>query len=188
MANPDTPMGFRPIGPSGGAYTGQTQRCLIPSSLTTAAFIGDTVKTGGSASSDGYPTMTLAAATDPCYGVITSFDANPDNLSLPYRAGTTARYCQVALAENGFFEAQFDGLSEAADVGMNTIYVVAAGSTATGMSGYELSAADVSTAATDEIQIVAFVNRPDNDLTLTNANAIVKFNDPQTKVGRTGVS
>lgn len=188
MANPDAAFGFRPIGPNGGPYNGQTQRCYVPTAASEGPlFVGDVVTLIGSASTDGYPSVKESAATEAAYGVVTSFEANPDNLALPYRAASTERYCQVVLAEHGFFEIQFDGLSEAADVGLNTIYVVGAGSTATGISTTELSASDVGTSVADEVKIIQFVDRADNDLTLTNANVIVKFNEPQTGHNTVGV-
>lgn len=188
MANPDAAFGFRPIGPNGGAYTGQVMRCFVPSIASEGPlFVGDVVTQVGLGTTDGYPHVKEAAATEAAYGVITSFDANPDNTTLVHRAALTPRYCQVVLAENNFFEVQFDGLSELADVGLNTIFVVGAGSTATGYSTTEISATDVGTSIADEVKIIAFVNRADNDPTLTNANVIIKFNEPGTGHGTVGV-
>jgi len=188
MANADAAFGFRPVSSQGGPYNGQTQRCYVPTTASEGPlFIGDVVTLIGSASTDGYPQVKEAAATEPAYGVVTSFEANPDNLSLPYRAASTERYCQVAPCIGNYFEAQFNGVSEAADVGLNTIYVVGAGSTVTGKSTTELSASDVHTTLADEIKIIAFVDRPDNDLTLTNAKAIVMFNEPQLAHNTAGV-
>lgn len=188
MANPDAAFGFKPINKVGGVYNGGTQRCFIPTAASEGPlFIGDVVTLIGSASTDGYPTVKEAAATEAAYGVVTSFEANPDNLSLPYRAASTERYLHVAPVLDNYFICQFDGLSEANDVGLNTIFVVGAGSTATGLSTTELSATDVGTSIADEIKIIAFVDAPDNDLTLTNAVAIVKFNEPQLAHGTVGV-
>jgi hypothetical protein len=141
----------------------------------------------GSASTDGYPSVKEAAATEEAYGVVASFDAEPTNLGLQYRAASTARYAQIVPVRNNFFVAQFDGVSEANDVGTNTIYVVGAGSTVTGRSTTELSATSVGTSIADEIKIIAFLDSPDNDLTLTNAKAIVQFNEPQLGYRTVGV-
>ena len=188
MANADAAFGFKPINHLGGVYTGQTQRCYVPTTASEGPlFIGDVVTLIGSASTDGYPSVKEAAATEAAYGVVASFDANPDNLTLPYRAASTARYVNVVPVEGNLFVAQFDGVSEAADVGLNTIFVVGAGSTTTGISTTELSATDVGTSIADEIKIIAFVDAPDNDLTLTNARAIVKFNEPATGIRTVGV-
>ena len=188
MANADAAFGFLPINRAGGVYNGVTQRCYVPTTASEGAlFLGDVVTLIGSASTDGYPQVKEAAATEAAYGVVTSFEANPDNLALPYRAASTARYLQVAPAFGNFFLAQFDGVSEAADVGLNTTFVVGAGSTATGRSTSELSATDVAASAGKEIKIIAFVDKPDNDLTLTNAVAIVQFNEPQLGPATAGV-
>ena len=188
MANKDAAFGFLPINSPNGPYNGQTQRCYIPTTASEGAlFLGDVVTLIGSASTDGYPQVKEAAATEAAYGVVTSFEANPDNLALPYRAASTARYLQVVPAFGNFFLAQFDGVSEAADVGLNTTYVVGAGSTTTGRSTTELSATDVAASAGKEIKIIAFVDKPDNDLTLTNAVAIVQFNEAQLGQGTAGV-
>jgi hypothetical protein len=144
-----------------------------------ALFLGDVVTLIGTASTDGYPQVKEAAATEAAYGVVTSFEANPDNLSLPYRAASTARYLNVAPCVGNFFLVQADGIMEAADVGLNTTYVVGAGSTATGRSTTEISATDVAASAGKEIKIIAFLDKPDNDLTLTNPKVIVQFTEAQ---------
>ena len=187
MANADAPFGFRPINRQGGVYNGATQRCYVPTTASEGPlFIGDVVTLIGTASTDGYPQVKEAAATEAAYGVVTSFEATTSS-STPYRADSEARYCQVVPCVGNYFEAQFNGVSEAADVGLNTIYVVGAGSTVTGKSTTELSATDVGTSIADEIKIIAFVDRPDNDLTLTNAKAIVMFNEPQLGYRTVGV-
>ena len=179
MANSTQAFGFRAVGSANGSpYNGQTLRVQVPTAASEGPlFIGDIVTLIGGASVDGYPTVKEAAVTELPFGVISSFDANPDNLSLPYRATLTERYAQVVPVEGNFFEARFDGdaLSHA-NVGQTTIYVVGAGSTATGLSTTVLSATNVGTSVADECRIVAWKNSPDNDFTLATAVAIVKFN------------
>ncbi len=82
MPNPTGAFGFRPISRNGGVYNGPLQRVFIPSGTTTATFVGDVVILGGSASTDGYATVVPAAATtDVPYGIVTSFEAAPADLS-----------------------------------------------------------------------------------------------------------
>ena len=179
MANSTQGFGFRAVGSANSApYNGGTLRVSVPTTSSEGPlFIGDVVTLSGGASVDGYPTVHEAAVADLPFGVVSSFDANPDNLSLPYRAASTARYAQVVPVEGNFFEARFNGDALSADdVGQTTIYVVGAGSTATGLSTTVLSATDVGTSVADDCRIVAFKNAPDNDLTLATAVAIVKFN------------
>ena len=188
MANADAPFGFRPIGANGGPYNGQTLRCQIPTTASEGpAFIGDPVTLIGGGSTDGYPTVKESnTVTDPIYGVITSFEAVTAE-SLPYRAASTERFCNVALAENGFFEVQVNGALGLAGIGTTTITVVGAGSTVTGLSAYEISATDAGTSVADEVRVIGFVDAPDNDNTLTAARVIVKFNEPQTRHAAVGL-
>lgn len=187
MANADAAFGFLPINRQGGVYNGATQRCYIPTTASEGPlFIGDVVTLIGSASTDGYPSVKEAAATEAAYGVVTAFESVTSS-STVYRAASEERYCQVVPCVGNYFIAQFDGVSEAADVGLNTIFVVGAGSTVTGKSTTELSATTVSATVVNEVKIIAFVDKPDNDLTLTNAKAIVMFNEPQLGYRTAGV-
>ena len=189
MANKSAPQGFKPINATGGPYNGATQRVYIPATdTTTDVFIGDVVKVAGSASTDGYPTVTVVTATtDVPSGVIVSFEPNRDDLSTSYGAKGTARYGAMVNVENQLFEVETNAAMEAADVGRNVDYALTAGSTVTGYSKYAVIGGNVTTASTDVLQIVGFVDRPDNDLTLTNAKVIVRFNDSFNKPDRTGV-
>lgn len=188
MTNADTPFGFRPIGADGGPYNGVTRRAVLAAGDGTATFIGDAVKLAGT-SINGSPTIAQCVAGDPVYGVVTSFEASPEtSLEDQYRKASTERYCQVALADNAFFVVQENGPAIGiASVGLNADFIVAAGSTVTGLSAMELDSGTEATTSSLDLQIVEGVFRDDNDLTLTNAEWIVKFNDPQGKPVRTGV-
>lgn len=192
MANVDAPFGFRPINRDGSPYNGATLRCVFAAADATAAFIGDPVILDGS-SSEGYPGVSQAAAGEPVFGVVTAFEANPDGLGDQYRKASTKRFCQVAPASNTYFEVQSDDDTTAlaeASIGLNADYIVAAGSTVYGISAAELDSDTVATTSTLDLQIVGLVDRVDNLLAgtgSTNKVAIVKFNDPQDKPGRTGV-
>ncbi len=186
MANLDAAFGLRPIGKGGGPYDGQTLECFIATaSTTTDVFIGDVVKIGPASSTLGHPgVIIVTGAKDQAFGVVTSFRATPTNLELRHGTKGTERICQVVLADSTtFYEVQADGLMEAADVGLNSELVLGAGSTVTGASGYELDASAVTTSIGDMFQVMGFVDRPDNDLTLTNAKVIVRFNDKADRVG-----
>lgn len=192
MANADAAFGFRPINRDGSPYNGATLRCVIPSGDSTATFIGDAVKLGGT-SQNGYPTVIQAAAGDPVFGVVTAFEADPDGLGNQYRLASTERYCQVATAFDGYFEVQSDDDTTAlaiTNVGHNANFIVGTGSTTYGVSAMELDSSSATTTATLDLQIVGFPDREDNLLAgtgSTNKNVIVRFNDPQSKHGRTGV-
>ena len=183
MANTDAAFGFRPISKDGSPYNGGTQRCSIIATDATATFIGDAVMLDGS-SNGGYPGVTQAITTSGLvYGVVTAFEASPDtSLDDQYRKALTLRYCQVASVIDTEFEAQADGADAslpAAASGLNADFVVAAGSSAYGVSGMEINAATEATTSTLDLQLVRPVDRADNDVTLANANWIVRFNTPR---------
>jgi hypothetical protein len=192
MANPDAPFGFRPINRDGSPYNGATLRGVFAAGDATATFIGDACKTAGT-SIDGYPTLAQCAAGDPVLCVVTAFEANPDGLSDQYRKASTQRFCQMVPVDSTYFEVQSDDDTTAlaiTDVGLNANFIVGSGDTAYGISAMELDSSSATTTATLDLQIVALVDREDNLLSgtgSTNKNVIVKFNDPQSKAGRTGV-
>jgi hypothetical protein len=192
MANADAAFGFRPINMDGSPYNGGTQRCHIATTATAAVFVGDPVKISG-ASSQGYPGVVQAAAGDPVYGVVTSIEANPSDLSLQYRAAATDRFLKIVVADGSkYFEIQSDDDTTAlaeAGVGLNANFIVAVGSTVTGLSGVELNSDGAAATSTLDLQIIALVDRADNLLADTgsaNKNVIVRFNDTQNKNFRTG--
>lgn len=175
MANVDAPFGLRPVRQlNGSPYNGATTRCFIPSTDSTAMFVGDAVKLAGSADADGVPTVNRAAAGELIAGVIVSFDADSDNLSRKHRAASTDRYCNVAMSPDLVFEIKEDsvgGALAATDIGLNAdiIYTVA-GSTDSGRSGMEL---DTSTKATTaaQLRILGLAQRANNTI---GADAVVE--------------
>jgi hypothetical protein len=149
------------------------------------------VELGGSASTDGYATVVpISAATSVPYGVVTGFEASPTNLGLQYNPGSQAggRYAKVVLCDEATFLVKNNGVMTATDVGGNTDLALTAGSTTTGYSGYVLEAGNVTTTVGDMLQIQGFEDAPDNDLTLTDARVIVKFNDAATHPDRLGLA
>jgi len=187
MANSDAAFGFRPVNDEGGPYTGQTRRCIwSDSGSAVAAFVGDVVKQDdlSEGATQGYQTVIHAAAGGQMYGVVTSFEANPDNLSQQYRPASQVRYCQVALADSTLFEVQDAGTAGVAGIGLNALISTGTGSTYTGQSAQEITGFTANN--TGDFQVVQGVDRADNDLTLANANWIVKFNNPAHKPVRTG--
>jgi hypothetical protein len=192
MANANAAFGFRPINRDGSPYNGATLRCVVAATDATALFIGDAVKLDGS-SSEGYPGITQCAAGDAVFGVVTGFEVDPDALGNQYRVASTKRFCQVVGADQSYFEIQSDDDTTAlaeAGVGLNANFVVGSGDTSYGVSAMELDSDGADTTSTLDLQIVGLVDRADNLLSgtgSTNKNAIVRFNDPQSKPGRTGV-
>ena len=174
MANLDRPNGFTPIKHlSGAPWNGKANVYYIPSTDNVATFIGDAVKSAGSADTTGkYPTVTQATAAAAIRGVIIGFGttpylmANPDNLNMKYRPAATAMYCLVVDDPGVIFEIQEDSIGNTitADmVGLSTDIAVGTGSTVTGKSAMELDSSDTATAA-GQCKILRAVDRPDNAL------------------------
>lgn len=174
MANSDRPSGFKPVKHLlGGAWSGKANTYYIPSSDSTDMFIGDAVKTAGSATDDGkYPTVAQAAAGNTIRGVIIGFGEDPhtmikpDNPNRTYRPGDTAMYCLVVDDPFVIFEIQEDSDSnsiEADEVGNHADVVVGSGNTTTGLSAMELDS-DSATAGAATCKLLRIVNREDNEL------------------------
>lgn len=187
MANADAAFGLRPVGGlDSSPYNGGTITCVIAAGDGTATFIGDPVKLAGSGvtttQQGTYPSVVQFTADAQMFGVITSFEPNRDDLSKQYRVASTERLCQVVPALDNLFVIQADEDIEVADLGntadiVNSLNVITAGSTVTGMSGAELDSSDIDTGG--NLQILGYYNSPDNDITsgMTNQRVIVRVNE-----------
>ena len=175
MANNDTPFGFKPIKHlNGSPWNGQVNVYYIPSTDNTATFVGDAVKSAGSADATGkYPTVTQATAGAAVRGVVVGFGDNPYTMTHPdtpnrnYRPAATAMYAFVVDDPQVIFEVQEDSDANsitAAMVGLSTNFVVGSGSTTTGKSAMELDSSDTATDTTGNCRILRLANREDNEL------------------------
>ena len=93
-----------------------------------------------------------------------------------HRAASTARLVLVADDPNLIFEMQEDG-----NMGLNATSATAqivsgSGSTATGLSGYQIDSSEEAQTATDQLRIIQPVPRLDNDGTAANAKWWVMIN------------
>jgi hypothetical protein len=98
-----------------------------------------------------------------------------------YRAASTQRIVYVADDPSLLFEIQevSGGTALTAnDIGLNANFVVAAGSTTTGLSGVELNNATEATTNTLDLQIVGFQNRTGNEIG-EHAKWLVRINRHQ---------
>lgn len=174
MANVDRPRGFKPVGHlNGNPWNGKANMYYVPSSDGTAIFIGDAVKSAGSADSTGkYPAVAQAAAGDSIRGVAIGFSDQPNiavdtsNLYRMYRPADTAMYVLVVDDPDVIFEIQEDNASSdlaATDVGSTTDIVVGSGDTSNGMSGMELDSDSAGTSS-DQCLLLRVSNREDNAL------------------------
>lgn len=189
MANTDNAFGLKPVCYLNGApYNGQVQKFYVPSSDSTAIYLGDPVKLAGSADSRGIPSVTKASSTNVFVGVVVGIaDATRD--STIYRAASTETYVFVCTDPQVLFEIQEDSDGAAlavTDVGLNANFVDAGGSTASGLSGLEIDSSTKATTATLDFQIVRMADREDNEIG-ANAKWLVKLNNHQYVDGTTGV-
>lgn len=168
MANPDTPMGFVPVSSRNGSpYNGATRAYSTASGDATALLIGDPVKLAGTSQTINgvvYSDVTRAATGDVIVGVVGSCVADTRD-STTYRAASTVRIINVIDDPAVLFEIQevSGGTALTAnDIGLNANFVVAAGSTATGLSGVELDNSTEATTNTLDLQIIGLSPRADN--------------------------
>jgi len=181
MANPNVASGLKPVkNVSGAPQSGAARVYSVPSSDGTAIFIGDAVKlvgTGQTINGVTFADVAQAATGDVMVGVVVG--VLPDTRdSLTYRAASTQRLLLVVDDPDALFEIQEDsvgGSLAANDLGQNASLIVASGSTVTGLSGTMLDSSTHATTNTLDLKIVAFVNRPDNDIG-TNAKWHVRIN------------
>lgn len=199
MANADAAFGLRPLGGlDGSPYNGATIKCVVPSGDATALFIGDPVKLDGTGitGTDGgtYPGVIQAKMDGNTYGVVTSFDPDPNNLTLQYRAASTERRCNVVPAlSTSLFAIQVDGAFVVTSIGLLIDWVDAGsqklqvGSTVTGLSGVEADSSAIAGSEANMI-IMGFYNAPDNDIDSDNSIIIVRIDESSLYSGGTEVS
>jgi hypothetical protein len=184
MANPDRPMGLQPVrNLSGSPYNGATNPYSTAAGDSVAILCGDPVTLAGTSQTINgqvYLDVARAATGDILVGVMTSVQPITAD-SLRYRAASTQRIINVCDDPNVEFEIQevSGGTALTAnDAGLNANFVVAAGSTATGMSGVELNNATEAATNTLDLLIARFVNRADNEIG-EHAKWIVRINRHQ---------
>lgn len=187
MANSDTPRGLWPVRYASGApYNGAANLYYVPSSDSTAIFVGDAVKLAGSADANGVASVAQAAAGDTIIGAVVGVVPVTHD-STTYREASTERYVMVADDPELLFSAQEDsvgGALAAADVGNNVDLVVGSGNTIYGYSGMELDSSTKAT-TTAGVRIVGLDRTPDNEIG-TNANWLVRIVEHRSRTA-TGV-
>lgn len=184
MANADSPFGLRPVRYlSGAPYNGAVNKYYVASGDSTAIYVGGLVKPAGSADANGVMSVTGNVSTgNPVMGVVVSVAPVTADSTI-YRAASTERYVYVADDPNLLFEVQED-----ADAGALAITAVGntadltgftSGSTTTGLSAIEIdtSTATASGDGTQDVMIVGFSQRQDNEVGVANAKVLVRLNN-----------
>lgn len=197
MSNSDKPSGLKPVEHlNGNPWNGKARMYSIAVGYATAIFMGDPVKSGGSADATGkYPTVEQAAAGDLIRGVVIGVSDQPyiavdqDNLHRAYSPASTAGYCLVVDDPNVVFEVQEDSDTNNIDadmVGLNIDLIIGSGNTNTGLSGVELDSSTSGAGADVQCRILGLVNREDNALG-ANAKWKVLINEHELKAAVAGV-
>lgn len=197
MANADTPRGLTPVRYQGGAcYSGAANMYYFAAGDGTAAYVGGLVKYAGSADANGVASVSANITTgDSVLGVIVAMDpsngAGADGRdSTLYRVASTERYVYIADDPNLVFSVQDDAAATltAAVVGnVADLTGLTSGSTTTGLSSIEISAATVTSSGdgTEDVLIMGLERKPDNSIG-DNANWLVRLNNHVFVDGNTG--
>ena len=173
--------GLRPVRyKSGAPYNGACNTYFVPSTDSTALFVGDPVLIAGSADANGVATVARAAAGARITGIVVGFQplTTAGVTELGYRAASTACYVLVADDPDLVFEAREDAVGGAlavADVGLNVDLVAAAGSTVTRKSGYLIDSSTKATTAA-QLRIFGFSQRVGNVIG-TNPDVLVVISE-----------
>lgn len=172
-----TGFGLRPVGRLGGGEP-SVRTYYVPSTDSTALYEGDVVELVNATDPKGEVSVITRAATgDILLGVIVGFEVDGSDPFKTHRTASTNRYVRVCDDPNAIYEVQEDadgGSVSAANVGecLNADIVVAAGSTATGLSGTMLDSSSVAATAED-LKIVG-VKRTGNNAAAQSGGAILQ--------------
>ena len=189
MANPDTPRGLWPRRYLNGApWNGQANRYYVPATDTNAAiYLGGLVKPAGSADTRGVMSVTGNVSTgNAVVGVVVGVEplggvGGVGRDATIYRANSTERYVLVADDPNILFVVQDDAaatLTAAAVGDVADLTGFTSGSTTTGYSSIEISAASVTNNGdqTEDVVIFGLDDIPNNDIG-ANADWLVRLNN-----------
>lgn len=179
MANVDRPGGFRPIGhTSGSPVNGAVEACSVAVSYATALFVGQPVKSSGTADDLGRRGVELAAAGERMLGVITGIKipAPEGAQEHPgYLPASTGGIVYVNTSSATEYEVQEDGNMGVVAVGSTVDHVDPGGSTVTGNSAAEIDSSTVGTGAGFKVERAS--QRVDNEPANVNAKWIVTINE-----------
>lgn len=196
MANATGGYGLRPVRHMDGSpWNGITVKCYISANYATALFIGDPVlldTTLANKDTTGYaPTIIASAGTAGTLirGVITSFEPDPDNLTQLHSPASTVGYANVCMDSSVLFKVRAEGATTPTKVfcGQNAVLIAtAAGSSVTGLSGFEMDAGATTAPTTTQnftLHIMSVLEREDNTLA-DNAEFLVLLNTIENATGR----
>lgn len=202
MANTSRINGFRPVKHMNGSpYNGQSNVYYVASAAD-EILVGDVVKLGGSADTNGIPTADLCGASDVPVGIVVGI-INPKldpggklstgsiSLDLPtvtQIAASAAGYILVADSPDIVAEVEAaNGTPVATDVGLNISHANGARTAATVTSPAYVDFGTEAVTSTLNFRLLGFVRRVDNEIG-ASAKMLVGFNVHQfNSVGTTGI-
>jgi hypothetical protein len=197
MANPDSPFGLKPVGMlDGNPWNGSVRRVQAIATYDTAMFIGDPVIwTGDSDATGQCPIVEVATAgaTNNILGVMVAWEPDSYNTGYTYRPAKTLRFGWMVPAKNVIFEVQAcsGAVLALGTVGLNADLIAThSGSTATGLSGFEMDSGATTAPAADatyQLTVVGFVKRANNSIAAVNGNWLVTINLPSISAAIAGV-
>lgn len=182
MANPNQAFGLRPVGSlSGGSNLGKMRKVAVPSNYGVALYPGDPVIITGTSQADSQGSgdileivaIATAAGSNYISGVLVSrvVDTADQNVYLPANTGGYFLMCDDPFA---LFEIQGSTTDAVTDIGATASLVSGSGSTALGVSGWQLDGTTIGTGTQLTIQGVRQSDR--NDLTASNPVMLVTIN------------
>lgn len=182
MSNPNQAFGLRPVGSLwGGVNTGKLRKVAVPAAYGVALFPGDPVIITGTSqpdsqgSGDILPIVQLATAAGSNYisGVLVSrvVDTADQNVYLP---ASTGGYFLMDDSPDTLYEIQGDETDAVTDVGATASLTSGAGSTALGVSGWQLDTSTVGSGT--QLTVQGFRQSDRNDLTSANPVLLVTIN------------
>lgn len=179
MANKDAPNGFIPVGTlSGSPWSDSVREYPVDASNATAIFPGDaiTLETDGNVT----PAAAGGVILGICVGVLPSRTVAATEHP-GYLPATTAGNILVAIGPDIVYEVQEDSVGGDAGgraaVGANIDHIAGAGSTTTGRSAHEIDSSTLTAAGSAGFRIIDVVDRPDNDITLSNVRFLVRVHE-----------
>lgn len=168
MANVSRAQGLRPVRRmAAGGSPMQVEQFAVLASDGTALYVGDVVKSAGTADANGLQAVTrVTANTDLPLGVMVGRIPDYSNLNNPggLRSASTAATLFVLADPDQVYEVQANAATAVADIGLNVGLSFTAGSSTTGLSGMQADMATKATTATLPLKIVGVVQRPDQDM------------------------
>jgi hypothetical protein len=185
MANVDAPFGLKPFKHlNGNPWNGVTEKCLVEDSYATAVFVGDPVIYTGTAGSDDttghYKAVNVAtdADTNRIYGVVVSIEPLLSDLSKTYIPASTGGYVNVCVDPDVLYLVQDEGGTalDGDSIGANAVLESAtAGSTVTGLSGWELDTGDTPAADASNQVIIHGIHNVEGNAFGVNAVWVVQI-------------